>query len=90
MNKIWNSVGIPGVKKLPVKKLPATQVMQEINSRVQKIPWRMAWQPIPGESHEWRSSVGYSPWGCKELDMTEVTEHALTHMKECIHYTYYV
>ena len=23
--------------------------------------------------------MGYSPWGCKESDMTEVTEHALTH-----------
>ena len=26
---------------------------------------------LPGESHEGRSLVGYSPWGCKELDMTE-------------------
>ena len=26
---------------------------------------------LPGESHEHRSLVGYSPWGCKELDMTE-------------------
>ena len=25
----------------------------------------------PGKSHGWRSLVGYSPWGCKELDMTE-------------------
>ena len=25
------------------------------------------------ESHGWRSLVGYSPWGHKELDMTEVT-----------------
>ena len=24
-----------------------------------------------GESHEQRSLVGYRPWGCKELDMTE-------------------
>ena len=23
------------------------------------------------ESHGWRSLVGYSPWGCKESDMTE-------------------
>ena len=32
-------------------------------------------QPTPvfllGESHRQRSLVGYSPWGCKELDMTE-------------------
>ena len=31
--------------------------------------WRRKWQPIPvflpGESHEQRSLVGYSPWGCK-------------------------
>ena len=33
------------------------------------------WQPtpvfLPGESHGWRRLVGYSPWGHKELDMTE-------------------
>ena len=32
-----------------------------------KIPRRRAWQPtpvfLPGESHGWRSLVGYSPWG---------------------------
>ena len=26
---------------------------------------------VPGESHGQRSQVGYSPWGYKELDMTE-------------------
>ena len=31
---------------------------------------------LPGESHGWRSLVGYSPQGCKELETTEVTEHA--------------
>ena len=43
---------------------------------VRKIPWRRARQPtpafLPGESHGQRSLVGYSPWGCKESDMTEV------------------
>ena len=33
------------------------------------------WQPtpvfLPGKSHRQRSLVGYSPWGGKELDMTE-------------------
>ena len=42
---------------------------------VGKTPWRKAWQLIPvflpGESHGQRSLVGYSPWGCKELDTTE-------------------
>ena len=41
------------------------------------IPWRRAWQltPVflPGKSHEQRSLVGYSPWGHKESDTTEVT-----------------
>ena len=26
---------------------------------------------LPGKSHGQRSLVGYSPWGCKELDTTE-------------------
>ena len=33
------------------------------------------WQPtpvlLPGKSHGRRSLVGYSPWGCEELDTTE-------------------
>ena len=28
---------------------------------------------LPGESHGQRSLAGYSPWGCKESDTTEVT-----------------
>ena len=42
---------------------------------VGKIPWRKEWQPtpvfLPGEFRGWRSLVGYSPWGYKELDTTE-------------------
>ena len=42
---------------------------------VGKIPWRRKWQPtpvfLPGESHGWRSLVGYSPQGSKEPDTTE-------------------
>ena len=30
---------------------------------------------FPDEFHGQRSLSGYSPQGCKELDMTEVTEH---------------
>ena len=36
---------------------------------------RRAWQPtpvfLPGESPWTEEPGGYSPWGCKELDMTE-------------------
>ena len=42
---------------------------------VGKIPWRREWQPtpvfLPGESHGWRSLVGYSPQAHKESDRTE-------------------
>ena len=30
---------------------------------------------LPGESCGQRSLVGYSPWGCKQPDMTEAIEH---------------
>ena len=53
------------------------------NPWVGKIPWRRAWQStpgfLPGESHEQRSLTGYSPWGSKESDTTEATEHACGH-----------
>ena len=42
-----------------------------------KIPWRRKWQStlvfLPGESDGQRSLVSYSPWSCKELDVTEMT-----------------
>ena len=45
------------------------------NPWVRKIPWSRAWQPtlvfLPGKFHGQRSLAGYSPWGPKELDMTE-------------------
>ena len=48
---------------------------------VGKIPWRRAWQStpvfLPGKFHGQRSLGNYSPWGHKELDMTEL---ACTHM----------
>ena len=39
----------------------------------------MATTPVflPGESHGQRSMAGYSPWYCKESDMTEATQHTL-------------
>ena len=47
---------------------------------VRKLPWRRKWQPtpvfLPGGFHEQRSLVDYSPWGHKESDTSEATEHA--------------
>ena len=69
-----------------VKNPPATQETQ-IRSLGQEDPlekgmathfsmlWRRKWQntpvSLPGEFHGQRSLVGCSPWGHKELDMTE-------------------
>ena len=60
-------------------KKPACQCRRrkrhEFDTWVRKIPWRREWQPtpvvLPGKSHGQRSLVGYSPWGCKESDLTE-------------------
>ena len=57
-----------------VKHLP---VMQE--SWVQSLGWEYPLEKgmathfsnLPEEVHGQRSLVGYSPWGCKESDMTE-------------------
>ena len=34
---------------------------------------------LPGESQRQRGLLGHSPWGCKELDTTKVTQRAHTH-----------
>ena len=67
-----------------VKRLPA---MREtwLRFRVGKIPWRRKWQStpalLPGKSHGWRSLIGYSLWGRKELDTTERLHfHILSHI----------
>jgi len=44
---------------------------------VRKIPWKRAWQPtpvfLPGESHGQRILAYYSPYCCKESNVSEVT-----------------
>ena len=46
-------------------------------SQHQGLLWSRKWQPtpvfLPGKLHKQRSLAGYSPWGHKELDMTERT-----------------
>jgi len=52
------------------------------NYWVRKIPWRKKWQPtpafLPGKFRGQGSLVGYSSWGCKQLDMTEHSTHTHT------------
>ena len=74
-------LGFPGGS---ADKEPACQCRRYKRCRfsppVGKIPWRRKRQPTPvffhGEFHGQRILASYSPWGCKESDMTE---HALTH-----------
>ena len=40
----------------------------------------MATHSLLGEPHGQRSLAGYSPWGCKEMDMTKATEHSTTQL----------
>jgi len=65
-----------------VKNLPAMQ----FNLWAGKIPWRRKWQPtpvfLPGEYHEQRSLVGYSPWDCKESDTTKLLTLCATEKQE--------
>ena len=67
---------------LVVKNLPANAGgIRDLDSipGLGRFPWRRAWQPtpvfLPRESHGQRSLEGHSPWGCKESDTTEVTQH---------------
>ena len=65
----WASLEAQTVRNLPV--------MQEtpVLFLCRNVPWRRAWPytPVflPGESHGQRSLEGYSPWLCKESDMTK-------------------
>ena len=52
--------------------------------------WIKTWQPtpvsLPGKFHGQSSLVGYSPWGHKELDMTEATEHMQAYVVSSVSY----
>ena len=71
-----NALGLP---KCSSGKESACQCRRHKRRRfdpwVRKILWSKKWQPtsvfLPGKFHGQRSLVGYSPWGCNKLDMTE-------------------
>ena len=76
----WRPSGFPGDSV--VKSLPA--IVGDAGDSCLIPGWGRSpgggkWQPSPvfspGKFHEQRSLAGYSPWGCKEADMTE---HART------------
>ena len=58
------------------------------NLWIRKNLWKRKWQPtpvsLPGKSHEQRSLVGSSPWGCKELDTTEQLSLSLSYIYVCV------
>ena len=68
---------------LVVKNLPVS--VEDVKRRVRFLVWEdpleRKWQPTPvlllGELHGQRNLAGYSPWGYKQLDMTEATYIAL-------------
>ena len=53
--------------------------------------WRRTWQPTPafspGESHGRRSLAGYCPWGPRELDTIEATQHSVVLYRAVSSYT---
>ena len=52
-------------------KVPGYVVLCVYTCSVRRRQWHPTPVLLPGKSHGQRSLVGYSPWGHKELDMTE-------------------
>ena len=67
-------------------KIPGGSGRPGFDCRLGKISWRKEWQltPVflPGEFHEQRSLVGYSPWTRKEPDMTEQLTLSLSVLRQ--------
>ena len=72
---LGRKTGFPGAVKNP----PTTQEMQVRSLDQEDSPGGHG-NPLQnsfrGKSHGQRSLVGYSPWGRKESDTTEVAEHS--------------
>ena len=67
------------LRRFSGKELTCQSRRGRFNHWVGKIPWRRRLQPtpvfLPGEFHSQRSLAGYSLWGCKESDTTELLTH---------------
>ena len=80
-HQVRETVGLAWARPTWAVRWPAWAVLCDVRicgcSRpwVGKIPWRREWLPtpvfLPGDFHGQRSLAGCSPWGGKELDVTE-------------------
>ena len=73
---IFNVLGLPMWLRVRESTFQCrTWKRRGFNLWVGKIPWSRKWQPapacLPGKFHGQRSLVSYSPWGHKEVEMTE-------------------
>ena len=68
---LFNSKMTPGFPGSSVAKFLSVKQETQVDPWVRKIPWRRKWHltPVflPGKSHEQRTLVGYSTWGCKRV-----------------------
>ena len=81
----WLRQRLPAMRETQVRSLGQEDPLEKeveapcwrpgFNPWVRKISWRRKWQAtpvfLPGKSHGWRNLGGHSPWGHKEMDMTE-------------------
>ena len=72
--RIFSGLGIWVFLVSQTVKNPSAMQEIQVQSLVQKIPWRREWLPtpifLPGEFHGQRSLTGYSPWGHIESNTT--------------------
>ena len=65
---------LPAMQETWVRSLGGEDPLEkEMETHSSTLAWKIPWTEEPGrlQSNGRRSLVGYSPWGCKESDMTE-------------------
>ena len=78
------SVFIPTPKKGNAKECSNYCTIALISHASQRRQWHPTPVLLPGKSHGWRSLVGCSPWGLKELDTTERLHFHFSLFTSCI------
>ena len=69
-----NDAGGPVLKNLPAMQETQVRSLGQEDPLEEEMTTTLVF--LPGKSHGQKSLAGYSPWGHRELD---VTEHAHTH-----------